>query len=448
MRQITKFTRIFGHLIAAAGLTSACTESASETATGPTCTQQAGTICTVAGTGTAGLGHDDLAPTEVLLYLPQDVTPSDDGKELYIADWNNHRIRLVENGKVKTLIGTGYLGDAPDGPALGTSLNHPTHIAFSPTGKLIVSAWHNSKVLEVDLTSNTLKAICGTGARSYGGDGGPADKAVLDLPVAVDYDSQGRMVISDQANQRIRRVEKDGTIDTIAGPAKDFVPDGFEKVTPEGAAPKLCKKPTDPAAPAPTDSRLADGSVNNACLPQSVFPQGFSGDGGPAKGAMMSQSFGQSAPPSGRLEIGPDDTIYFADTFNHRVRAIDAEGMIRTFAGSGPATFDATYAGGYEGDGGPAVSAKLKYPVDVAVSDSGKVFIADKENSCVRVVGTDGIIDTFAGVCGQRKFGGDGGAANAAFLNRPYGVALDGLGNLYIADTHNHRIRVVYGADN
>lgn len=427
----------------AAGVT-ACTDSA-DTATGPTCTQEPGTICTIAGTGTAGLGHDGVSPTEVLLYLPQDITPSEDGKQLYIADWNNHRIRRIQDGKVETLIGTGYLGDAPDGPALGTSLNHPTHVAFSPSGKLILSAWHNSKVLELDLATNTVKTICGSGARGFAGDGGVASGAVLDLPVAVDFDSKGRMVISDQANQRIRRVESDGTINTIAGPDKDFVPAGFEKVTTDTGS-KFCKVPADPAAPADTESRLADGSVNTACLAQSVFPQGFSGDGGPAKGALMSQSFGQQAPPSGRLEIGPDDTIYFADTFNHRIRAVAPDGMIRTVAGTGPETYDPTYAGGYSGDGGPATAAKLKGPVDVAVADNGKLFIADTQNSCVRVVGTDGVINTFAGVCGKRKFSGDGGPANQAELNRPYGIALDGLGNLYIADTHNHRIRVVYGA--
>ncbi len=409
-----------------------------------TCAEAPGTICTVAGSGIAGLGHDGELPTSVPLYLPQDVTVGDDGR-LYIADWNNHRIRVIDNGVVETLVGTGYLGDAPDGPALGASLNHPTHVAFAPDGKLIVSAWHNSKVLELDLQSNQLRTICGNGLRSWGGDGGPAAKALLDLPVAVDFDSKGRMVISDQANQRIRRIESDGTINTIAGPPSDYIPPGFERVVPEGKPAKFCRVPDDPAAPTPEESRLANGDVNPACLSVGVYPQGFGGDGGPAVGAFMSQSSGQQAPPSGRLEIGSDDTVYFTDTFNHRVRAVSPDGMIRTFAGSGPADYDPNYAGGYAGDGGPADQALLKGPVDVAVAQDDTLYIADTQNSCVRVV-RGGTIDTYAGQCGKRSFGGDGGAPTAALLNRPYGVALDSAGNLYIADTHNHRVRIVYAA--
>ena len=393
------------------------------------CAAESGNICTFMGTGKAGLGQDGLPPQEVRLYLPQDISFAPDGT-MYVMDWNNHRVRVVQDGKTQTLIGTGQLGDAPEGQAREISLNHPTHVAFSPQGKLILSAWHNSKVMEMDLSTGHVKAICGTGARDYGGDGGPAAMALLDLPIATAFDTQGRMLIMDQANQRIRRVELDGTIDTIVGPDKDFVPEGFTKVCPgDGMSCKLCTNAT---------------ANDPECAPQKPRPQGFAGDGGPATEAQLYLPFGQSAPPTGRMDMGPNDLLYIADTGNHRVRLYSPDGTIDTIAGSGPAEFDPSFTGGYSGDGGPATAAMLKRPTDVAVAADGTVFVADNDNHCVRKIDSAGMISTVAGICGQSGFEGDGGSAIEAKLDRPYGIALDAEGNLWIADTHNHRVRVVY----
>src|SRR5690554_2584625 len=149
----------------------------------PVCEGTPGSICTVVGTGVSGLTDDGLSATDTELYLPQDLTIGPDG-HLYVLDWNNHRVRVIRDGVVETLIGTGSLGDAPDGPALETTLNHPTHISFSPSGELILSAWHNSKVMRYDATTSTVEAICGTGARSFNGDGMAGIETQLDLPVA------------------------------------------------------------------------------------------------------------------------------------------------------------------------------------------------------------------------------------------------------------------------
>ncbi len=395
-----------------------------------------GTICTYMGTGEAALGMDGLPPLEVALYLPQDLTFGPDGKP-YVLDWNNHRVRTVTDGKVETIIGTGELGDAPDGPALRASLNHPTHVSFDDQGRLIMSAWHNSKVMRYDFSTKLLTTLCGDGKRDYGGDDGPASKAILDLPTATAFDSQGRMLIMDQGNQRIRRVDENDIITTIVGPNKDFepMPDGLEKVCaddPDTGAQscKLC---------------LPAEAADPMCTAQK--PQGFAGDGGPATQALMYQRYSQAADPEGRMEIAPDDTLYFCDTGNNRVRAVSPDGIITTVAGSGPDHYDPTFKGGYSGDGGPATEALLKNPIDVAVGKNKVLFIADTQNSCVRKVDTKGIISTIAGKCGKRGFAGDGGPASKALLDRPYGVTLDKHGNLYIADTHNHRIRVVYGVE-
>lgn len=411
-------------------LATGCTDTVDDCAD-----RTSGTICTFMGTGKAGLGHDGDGPLAVQLYMPQDLTFGPD-EQPYILDWNNHRVRTVDpDGSVRTVIGTGELGDAPDGVATETRLNHPTHVSFAPDGALILSAWHNSKVARVDLTNGSIKTICGTGGRSYFGDGGPAHDAVLDLPVATVFDSQGRMIIADQGNQRLRRVDHEGNIDTIFGPDKTWLDASQAWVCPDGASPgdmacKVCK---------------AAEASDAACEGQPrMRPVGFAGDGASAPEARMFTYFSQAAAPAGRIAIGPDDTIYLADTGNHRIRKMTKDGTVSTVAGSGPASFDKEYAGGYGGDGGPATAAKLKQPRDVALGADGTLYIADTDNHCIRAVAPDGTIRTAAGVCGSKGDAGDGGPATAALLDRPHGVEIGPGGALYIADTQNHRIRIVH----
>jgi len=341
-------------------------------------------ITTVAGTGLAGLNDDGEPALETHLYLPQDVTVGPDGL-LYLVDWNNHRIRRIDpDGVVETIAGTGELGDAQDGVAIYTQFNHPTNVFFDHDGHMIIAAWHNSLVKRLDFSTGIVTNIAGTGARSFGGDGGPGNSAFLDLPSGVVVDSSGNIIISDQANFRLRLVEPDGTIHTICG---DGVP-------------------------------------------------GFTGDGGPASAARLNALKGQAAAPSSRIDIDRRDQIYIADTANHRIRMIDAVGIITTIAGTGEP--------GYAGDGGPATEAQLNTPSDVAVADNGTIYIADTMNHVVRVIRPNGTIETLAGT-GERGFDGDGGAADEALLDRPYGLGLASNGTLYIADTHNQRIRRVTG---
>lgn len=343
-----------------------------------------GELHVFAGTGVAGLGDDGLKPEETELYLPMDIRVHPNGEDVYFSDWNNHRVRAAEKGVVRTVVGTGYLGDAPDGPALGVGLNHPVHINFAPNGDLIISAWHNSKILRYDFAADTIETICGTGARSYGGDGGPASEAILDLPVATAYAPDGSMYIADQANQRIRKIDLDGNINTVVGTGE----------------------------------------------------QGYSGDDGPAAEAQLNLPTGQSAPPSGRIAMDADGNLYIADTGNHRVRKVTTDGTITTVAGNGER--------GYSGDDGAATEASLNRPNDVTVDTEGNLYIADTDNHCVRKVGTDGVISTYAGVCGERGKDLEAGPATELHMDRPYGVEVAPDGRLFIADTHNNVIRVRY----
>jgi sugar lactone lactonase YvrE len=382
------------------------------------CKPEPGTICTIAGTGIAGVQGDDGPATAAELYSPMDMT-LDAGGALYMLDWNNHRIRGIDaSGTIHTIAGVGELGDGPEGPALAAHFNHPTNIAFDKAGRMIVAAWHNSRVVRVDLESGLLEDIAGTGKRAYAGDGGPASTAILDLPASVACDADDNLFIMDQANQTIRRIDADGVIDRFAGRCLIGVCD-------DGEEPTRCPD---------TDkwSCIGDSDPDGCKKPCSAA---YGGDDGPALEARFAQPVGQSADPAGRITFDADGNLFIADTGNHRIRKIDPDGMITSVVGNGEA--------GYAGDGGPALLASLDNPVDVAVGSDGVLYIADTYNHCIRSVSPDGIIDTFAGECGRHGFAGDGQAPTHALFNRPYGVALDAHDNLYVADTYNHRIRLI-----
>lgn len=423
--------------------TAACGSSGSEGAHAPPCGGK-GVICTAVGDGRQAVGEEGAPADETSLYFPQDVTVGPDGL-LYIVDWNNHRIRVRgEDGTIATVIGSGELGDAPDGKASEVSLNHPTHVAFSPKGELVLSAWHNSKVMRVDLRKDEIKTVCGTGERAFAGEGEPAKTAVLDLPVATAFDSNGRMYIMDQGNQRIRRIEENGALDTLVGPVGNYLPEGYVEVCSppleEGQA-EVCKFCKDEAGQ----------EDPMTCAGPPARPQGFAGEGADGTTAFMNQPFGQSAPPAGRMEMGPHDVLYFTDSANHLVRALEPDGTVRTVFGTTPDDYDATELmtkaprGGYQGDGtDEPLKARMYSPRDVAVARDGTLYVADTLNHCIRRLTPDGEVSTYAGSCEKPGFDGDGGPADEARLHEPYGVALDEDGNLYIADTKNNRVRVVY----
>lgn len=368
-----------------------------------------------------GDGNPDVLPALVARFdSPLDVTVAGDGR-LFIVDWNGHKIRVLDgDNQVEFVMGTGIEGDAceqgfHDGecPALAAEFNHPTDVIADPEGRLVVAAWHNSKIKRFDPKTGLVEDMCGTGGRKYEGDGGPCrddqgnDLVTFDLPSGVVYDTEGNLFISDQANQVIRRLGTDGIIKAVAGHCPTM--GGFG--CPEG--------------------------------------RGYAGDGGPATEAMIASSLGQGTDPQGKIAIDGDNNIYIADTGNNVVRKVTpgsdgvlgdgdpSEEIISTVAGTGDP--------GYSGDGGAAVDAQLSSPTDVEVGPDGSLFIADRGNSCIRRVGPEGTITTVAGRCGQP---GDGEFAAAELatepgLRQPYGIALDDTGRLYIADTLNHCIRQV-----
>ena len=401
-------------------LLAACGGGDDEPACDPTVV---GDICTIAGDGKSGYAGDGREARKARMSLPQDTLAIDD--VLYILDWNNHRIRkLMPDGTMQHVAGRGELGGTLDDPA-NSDLNHPTGILHDKTrNRLLIAAWHNSKLREVDLASGEIFDSCGDGRRAYFGDEGPALTSSLDLPASLAFAPNGDVVIMDQANQVLRRVDAAGTIHRMAGRCVvDAAPPLGMGACAPGVEPQPC--------PPPSNKFYCGGLA--ACM--APCTPGYAGEDGPAMDMRIAQPFGQSADPAGRIVYDPQGNLIFADTSNAIIRKIDTQGVVRRVAGQpGQA--------GYEGDGGPALSAKLNNPVDLALDTDGTLYISDVYNHCIRAIAPDQTMRTVAGICGQQGNEGDGGPATAAKLKRPYGIELAN-GTLYIADTGNHVIRSI-----
>ena len=273
----------------------------------------------------------------------------------------------------------------------------------------------------------SLEDLAGTGHRTcYTGDQGPATQAALDLPCAVAIDPDGDPVELEQANQVIRRIDRDGTIHRIAG---QCVIDDVQPCA-GGQQPVACPAPSDKTTCG--DLSTCDG----------VCSRGFAGDGDSALAMRMGQPLRALVYPAGRMVFDRQGQLYFADTGNNRVRMIDTAGMVHTVAGTGER--------GSAGDGGPATEAELAGPVDLALAADGTLYIADTRNNCVRRVDPGGVISTVAGRCHTTAAPtlaapgdlSERGSPTEVELNWPLGLDLAG-DRLYISDTFNQCVRAV-----
>ncbi len=417
-----KKTLGIGALLVIAGSGAGCGD---EKAKAQPCVGGPGEICTIAGGDAAGLAGDEGPAVDAEMYLPQDIVEGPDGN-LYVTDWNNHRIRAIDGeGIIRTVAGTGMLGDGPEGPALESDFNHPTSMTFGADGRMYLAAWHNSRIKVFDPSARTVGEFCGTSKRAYSGDRLPAETADLDLPSSVAFSPAGDLYVLDQANQVIRMIDSDGNIQRFAGQCiiEQMLP--VEVRCADGQVPFDC----------PENDKLT-------CLPDTDLQRcnkpcfaAFAGDDGPALEARFGQPVAQRADPGGRIVFDAAGNLYLADTLNNRIRMIDTDGIVTTVAGTGEA--------GYSGDGGAATDAQINHPIDVDVGPDGQLYFTDHRNHCVRAIDDSGNIRTVAGVCGERGFEGDGGLATDAIFNEPYGIGFDADGNLYVVDTKNHRIRMV-----
>jgi uncharacterized protein (TIGR03437 family) len=338
-----------------------------------------GTISTVVGTGTAGYSGDNGPAISARIRMSNEpfgnMLATDASGNLYIADSGNHVVRKVDStGKITTVIGGGTPGYSADGtPVLQANLNYPTSLAFDPMGNLYIGEGLNYIVRRLS-TTGALTTVAGNRQQGYFGDGGPATSARIGRVTTL-YSDGSSIYLADADSGKLRRITLDGIINVIAG----------------------------------------NGNFS------------FGGDSGPAVDANLGE-------PTG-VAIGSDGRVYIADAFNNRIRVIDRNGVITTFAGDGEAA--------YRGDNGPANQASLADPEGVAVDRNNNVYIADSGNGVVRRVTPEGIITTFAGSANPGPGTGDGGPATKAALQYPIYVLPDDTGNVYIADADDSRIRKV-----
>jgi uncharacterized protein (TIGR03437 family) len=307
----------------------------------------------------------------------------------------------------------------------GTSASlSPGYVAADPAGNLFFV--NQNTVLRMDATTGILTSVAGNGTTGFSGDNGPATSAQLYFPTGVAVDSAGNLYIADANNNRVRKVAN-GVITTVAG-------NGFGGFSGDNG-PATSARLTNPqgiAVDSAGNLYIADTNnsrirkVSNGVITTVAGNGvvGFSGDSGPAPNAQLNSPYGTALDSAGNL--------YIADTGNQRIREV-SNGVITTIAGNGNA--------GFSGDNGPATSAQLATPLDIAVDSAGNIDIADRDNNCVRKVAS-GVITTVAGN-GTQGFGGDNGPATNAQLSNPISVAVDSSGNLYIADRDNSRIRKV-----
>ena len=366
-----------------------------------------GDITTWAGTGHAGNDGDGHDRQHTSFYWPMDVEFTPD-IGVYVSDWNNHRIRQLGNdGTFHSVIGHGNDGDGPDAgqaqsdtiaPYLdGTlcELNHPTQVFERSNGKLMIVCWHNHKLREWDPLTGKIRVFMGREAGCQG-DGGQysASLKILNQPPHAIEGPDGSIYINDQRNQCIRKIDgTTGVVSTVVGTRK--------------------------------------------C---SLAPGSFGGDNGPPSAALLNQPTGSVPDPGGGLAFDAQWRLYIADTLNERIRRVDFNAnLITTVAGNGTA--------GFGGDGGDPLVALLNSPRDIVFGPDGRLYVADEENNRIRAIDfVNNVITTVAG-SGVRGFSGDRGPATQARLNRPFGVAFDAAGDLYIADTYNQRIRKVKMSD-
>ena len=399
-----------------------------------------GNINTIAGSGYGGYAGDGALAVDSTLNHPEDVAVDSSGN-VYIADTANALIRKITTdgninfiaGNVTTTSGisvpnTGYSGD--NGVATSAGLIEPYGVAVDGAGNVYIAEPTDGRIRQIN-TKGYMYTIVGNGTLGFTGDGGKATSAELNRPYSVALDPSGNLYIADALNNRVRAVAGagSGNITTVAGNGGfSYSGDGGPATQAQFNGPRAVAVDTAgnfyiaDTANNVVRKVTAGGSVSTIAGNGTA---GFGGDNGAGSSAQLSQPQGVAVDSAGN--------VYIADTANSRVRKISGT-TITTVAGNGTP--------GYGGDGGSATSAMLNSPTGLAVDSKGNLYIADLNNSAVRMVTPGGTISTVAGN-GRQGYSGDNGPAIKAQLDYPQGVAVDALGNLYIADTVNNVVRQV-----
>ncbi len=342
---------------------------------------------------------------------------------------------MTSHSSIRTVAGTGDKGYAGDGGlATQARMSEPFMCAFDPQGHLYVAEATNHCIRRIDASTGVVTTVAGTGSLGYSGDGGPATQAALNQPYALQVDTNGDIYIVDRLNAVIRKVEAaTGRITTVAGTGTP----GSGGDGGPGTHAQL-REPNDCFLDGRGGLLIAD--VQDQRIRRLDLRTGLittfagngdkvrAGDGGLATAASIC---GARAVCMDRL-----GNTYICEREGNGIRKVDAQGIMSTYAGTGER--------GYSGDLGPARSATWGSPKAIRCDQDNNLLVVDTENHAIRLIdAATEVVTTIAG--GRRSGAGDGGPAIAAGLDRPHGCDVDALGRLYIADSNNHRVRVVEG---
>jgi uncharacterized protein (TIGR03437 family) len=334
-----------------------------------------GSISTYAGNGTLSYSGDGGAAVQAQLNNPQGVA-ADAAGNLYVADTLNNVVRKVSpNGTISNFAGNGGVGSSGDGSAATSAQLHgPQGLAVDAAGNLFIADTMNAKVRKVSAANGVITTVAGSGTPGYGGDGGAAASAQLNLPIGVAVDSSGNVYIADFGNSRVRKVSASGaSIGTVAGNGSaGYSGDGGPAVKAQ------LNGPQGVAVDAAGNLYIADTEnnaireVTSAGLIATVAGNGiagYSGDGGQATSAQVGNPVGVAVDAAGN--------IFTVDAGN-RVRQVYPNGVIATIAGNG--------SRGYTGDGGLATQAQFNAPSAIALGSNGNLYVADMANNAVRLL--------------------------------------------------------------
>ena len=337
-------------------------------------TETAYVIDAFAGAGERGFYGDGGPAIHARFKSPGGIA-LDAAGNLYVADTNNGRVRRIDpSGNITTIAGNGEQGSAGDGgAATAAQLFIPSDVALDASGNIYIAEGRGNRVRKID-ANGTISTVAGTGTEGSEGDGGPATEAQLNQPSVIAVDAEGNIFVGEYGGYRVRKIDTAGTITTIAG----------------------------------------------------IGTKGGAGDGGPATAAQFNFISGLAADGSGN--------VYVSDMNEARIRKIAPDGTIATIAG--------TRFGDRSGDGGPAVEARITTPGGLALDLSGNLFLTEFWAGRLRKIDTTGIITTIAGT-GEQSSTGDMGLATDAALDRPRNVAAGSDGRLYVAESYADRIRVL-----
>ena len=346
---------------------------------------------------------------------------------------------LPLTGVVQTVAGTGSSGFSGDGgSATSAQIGMEFRVNVDASGNIYIADTDNRRIRMVTKSTGKITTVAGDGSYGYSGDDGPATSAAMISPNVVAVDSSGNIFISDTGNYVIRMVTKStGVITTVAGTGES----GYSG---DGGLATSAKLSTVEGIAVDASGNIYISDTDNDRVRMVTMSTGIitTVAGGGYYGFDVNGQLATSATvgnPRG-LAIDASGNLYIATRYQEAIRMVTkSTGTISTVAGSGTS--------GFSGDGGLATSAKLKYVDGVAVDASGNIYIADGGNSRIRkVTKSTGIVTTLAGD-GASGYKGDGGPGSLARLNSPDGVAVDVLGNVYIADTRNYRVRSVSMSD-